>query len=230
MNNKKVLIIGIDGVPYKLINTYISKGYLPNLKEIISKEYRSHQMNATIPDISSVSWASFSTGVNPGEHGIYGFLELEPNSYSLYFPNAAHIKAPSFWDMMGDNVRSKSSLYEKYKEKIKNKYRSVIINIPHTYPVSSINGIIISGFVSIDFQKSVYPVSNVDYLNSINYKVDVDSELGHSDIKKFLENLFSCFESRKKAVNNYFDKHDWDIFAGIITESDRLMHFLFNNA
>ena len=94
---KKALIIGIDGVPHSLLDTYIEGDVMPNLKRILNEGYKLHKMNASIPDISSVSWTSFNTGVNPGEHGIYGFTDLKPDSYSLYFPNSKDIKAPTFW-------------------------------------------------------------------------------------------------------------------------------------
>ena len=45
------------------------------------------QMSVCIPEISSVSWSSFMTGTQPGVHGIYGFIELEPRSYKMCFPN-----------------------------------------------------------------------------------------------------------------------------------------------
>ena len=32
---KKALIIGIDGVPYSLLNTYLKNDVMPNLKEIL---------------------------------------------------------------------------------------------------------------------------------------------------------------------------------------------------
>ena len=110
---KKVLIIGIDGVPYSLLNTYMEKDIMPNLKKILSQGYTLHQMNASIPDISSVSWTSFNTGVNPGEHGIYGFTDLKPDSYSLYFPNSKDIKAPTFWEILGKTGHKTSTLFQK---------------------------------------------------------------------------------------------------------------------
>src|SRR4030043_2461972 len=115
---KKALIIGIDGVPYSLLSTYIQMDVMPNLKKILSQGFTLHQMNASIPDISSVSWTSFNTGVNPGEHGIYGFTDLKPGSYSLYFPNSNDIKASPFWEILGKTNQKPSTLAQKYYNKI----------------------------------------------------------------------------------------------------------------
>ncbi len=225
---KKALIIGIDGVPYSLLNAYIQKNVMPNLKEILSQGYRLHQMNASIPDVSSVSWTSFNTGVNPGEHGIYGFTDLKPDSYSLYFPNSGDVKAPSFWDILGKGTQKTSTLFQRYHPRIPYPFRSIILNVPHTYPAFSMNGILISGFVAIDLKKAVFPGSVYPYLRSINYLIDVDAEKAREDKGKFMESLFECFEIRKKAISRFFADESWDLFFACITESDRMHHFFFD--
>ncbi len=225
---KKVLIVGIDGVPYSLLNTYIKKGIMPNLKNILSQEYRLHQMNASIPDISSVSWTSFNTGVNPGEHGIYGFTDLKPASYSLYFPNSGDVKAPPFWDILGKRGRGTSTLSQTYDRRIVQPHRSIILNVPHTYPAMQMNGILISGFVAIDMKKATFPESVYPYLRSINYLIDVEAEKAKEDKGRFMESLFECFEVRKKAISHFLADEPWDLFFACITESDRLHHFFFD--
>lgn len=39
------------------------------------------QRGSSIPEVSSVAWSSIITGVNPGEHGIFGFTDLAPETY-----------------------------------------------------------------------------------------------------------------------------------------------------
>src|SRR4030042_1827387 len=153
---KNALIIGIDGVPYSLLSTYIKNYIMPNLKKILSQGYALHQMNASIPDISSVSWTSFATGVNPGEHGIYGFTDLRPQSYSLYFPNSKDRKAPTFWELLGKTANTTSSLSQQYLPKTDRSHRSIVLNMPHTYPAYPMNGILFSGFVAIDLTKATH--------------------------------------------------------------------------
>jgi predicted AlkP superfamily phosphohydrolase/phosphomutase len=225
---KKALIIGIDGVPYSLLNTYIKNGVMPNLKKILGQGFTLHQMNASIPDISSVSWTSFNTGVNPGEHGIYGFTDLKPKSYSLYFPNSKDIQAPTLWEILGKTSQKISTLSQKYHPKISHPYRSVILNVPHTYPAWPMNGILVSGFVAIDLRKATFPESAYPYLHSINYLIDVEAEKAKEDKASFMKRLFECFEIRKKAISHFFEEESWDLFFACITETDRLHHFFFD--
>lgn len=225
---KKALIIGIDGVPYSLLDTYIKNGIMLNLKQILSQGFTLHQMDASIPDISSVSWTSFNTGVNPGEHGIYGFTDVQPQDYSLYFPNAQDVKAPPFWEILGKTNRRTSTLSQKYLKKIGHPLRSVIFNVPHTYPALPMNGILISGFVAIDLKKAAFPESAYTYLHSIDYLIDVEAEKAQDDKVAFMKSLFECFEIRKKAISHFFAEGSWDLFFACITETDRLHHFFFD--
>ena len=228
--SKKALLIGIDGVPHSFLKTCIEKDVMPNLKQILTQGFTLNSMNASIPDVSSVSWTSFSTGVNPGEHGIYGFTELEPENYSLRFPNSRDVKAPPFWEILGKTSRGTSTLGEKYLPKVSSPFRSVIFNLPHTYPASPINGVLVSGFVAIDLKKAVYPESVLHTLRSMNYVIDVDAEKARGDKGAFLKEIFECFEIRKKAIFHFFEEEPWDLFFACVTESDRLHHFFFDAA
>ncbi len=135
----KTLVIGLDGVSYTLLKDLQNLGRVSNISSIFDKGYFG-QMDVCIPEISSVSWSSFMTGTQSGEHGIFGFMDLEPKSYNLYFPNLSHLKAPPIWEILAAQGR-----------------KSVIINMPSTYPAPEINGALISGFVAIDIHKAVYP-------------------------------------------------------------------------
>ena len=95
----KVAVIGLDGVPYDLIGHLVNTGKMPALAGLL-KEGNPGKMKSSIPPVSSVAWTTFMTGVNPGKHGIFGFIDLKDNSYDPYFPNFSHIKSPLLWDLI----------------------------------------------------------------------------------------------------------------------------------
>lgn len=222
------MIIGLDGVPHSLLRAYIENGLMPNLKHILSQGFVLHRMDASVPDVSSVSWTSFNTGVNPGEHGIYGFTDLKPKTYSLYFPNSTDIQAPTIWETLGKTGQKSSTLFQKYHQKVKRPCRSIILNVPHTYPALPMNGILVSGFVAIDLKKATFPESVYPYLQSIDYLIDVEAEKAKQNKGAFMESLFECFEIRKKAISHFLTEESWDLFFACITETDRLHHFFFD--
>jgi len=208
MTKNKTIIIGIDGVPYKLMDNLSKKGIMPNFNNLKNQGIFT-KMHSSVPHISSVSWSSIITGKNPGEHGIFGFTEIIPGTYSLSFPDFNSLKSPTFWQK-------------------NNKQKYIILNVPSTYPAKEINGVHISGFVSLDLEKSVFPKEYLPKLKQLNYKVDVDSSLAHKSKTLFLENLFEVLEARIKTYKYFWQEKDWDTFMLVFTGSDRLEHFLWN--
>lgn len=207
---KKVVMLGIDGVPYTLLCAYMERGIMPKLSRLCSSGGRLCRMKSTLPEISSVAWSSFITGKNPAEHGIFGFMEIDRQSYDYTFPNFTSLKEMPFWE----------------KENLK----SVVLNIPQTYPARPINGVMVSGFVAIDLKKAVYPERVYEYLNSIGYRIDVNAKLAQENPEAFFKDIFDAFQKRKKAIKHLYENEEWKLFIGTVTETDRLHHFFFDSA
>jgi len=62
---KRVVVIGLDGVPFTYVQRLFQAGELPNFRAIVG-DGALMQMDTTLPNVSSVAWASFMTGQNPG--------------------------------------------------------------------------------------------------------------------------------------------------------------------
>jgi predicted AlkP superfamily phosphohydrolase/phosphomutase len=206
----KVVILGIDGVPCSLLRDFTTNNVMPNLSSLL-REGTLSEMYASIPEVSSTSWTTFMTGVNPGKHNIYGFMELRPYSYKFYFPNSDNIKSDTIWDILGRNGK-----------------RSIVINVPSTYPAKPLNGMLTAGFVSLDLQKATYPDEAYQYLRSINYRMDVESHKASQSLELLAEDIDSTFKTRREAILHFYDNEEWDLFIGTITETDRLHHFLWS--
>jgi predicted AlkP superfamily phosphohydrolase/phosphomutase len=182
---------------------------MPHLARI-TKEGYFRRMYSTIPEVSSTAWATFMTGVNPGKHGIFGFMDFEKNSYRIYFPNSESIRSHTLWDILGQHGM-----------------KSIVLNLPATYPAKKLNGILTAGFIALDLKKATYPDSAYEYLKKIDYRMDVDTEKASESLKALLENIRITLEKRIEAILHFLDD-DWDLFIGTITESDRLHHFLWS--
>lgn len=203
----RLIIIGLDGVPYRLLKDLADRKIMPNTREII-KNGIFRQMSSSIPEVSSVAWSSIITGKNPAEHGIFGFTDFLPDTYKLYFPNFNDLKAPVFWNTPPTP--------------------SVIINVPSTYPALPLNGVLISGFVAPTLEKAVYPSSFISYLKEVDYRIDVDSGKAHQSFDTFLTDLDETLKSRIEIYRYLWEKEPWQIFMLVFTETDRLMHFLWD--
>lgn len=208
--SKRAVLIGLDGTPCTLARRFAEDGTMPRLAELLRRGTLL-QMDTSIPDISSVAWTSFMTGANPGRHGIYGFLDIQPQSYKIYFPNSRHIQAPTIWDVVGKSGR-----------------RSIVINVPSTYPAKPLNGALISGFVAIDLDKAVYPATLAARLREMDYRIDVDARKVQQSHDALMDDILKTLERRVDVLLQMFDKEQWDLFIGVITETDRLQHFFMD--
>jgi predicted AlkP superfamily phosphohydrolase/phosphomutase len=210
MSRPRVCVIGLDGTPASYLRRRIAEGALPHLAEL-SRQGTLMSARAPLPPISSVSWASASTGVNPGRHGVFGFVERKAGTWDMTFTNVHTITEPQVW------VRAARA-----------GLRSVVVNIPGTYPAQpNDGGILISGFVSPTLERSVQPPSLLPFLEERGYLIDVDLGLGHTDLDAFCEQLFAHHAARTRVLLDLLEREPCDLFYVAFTGTDRLHHFLW---
>jgi len=206
---KKVIVVGLDGVPHSMLMNLAKTGVMSTVARLIDTG-KLHRLKASLPEISAVSWTNFMTGTNPGTHGIFGFTDFKPGSYDLRIPNFLDVKVDTIWDTLGHKG-----------------LKSIVINQPSTYPARRINGVMISGFVAVDLSRSVFPQSYFNELERMGYQIDVDTAKVTENPSLLWPELSKSLASHQKALN-YFWEQDWDFFEFVITGTDRLHHFLWS--
>lgn len=207
---KRIFALGLDGVPFTLVKKFCADGTWKFIDRL-ARSGALRQMEVTLPEISAVSWPSFMTGKNPGEHGIYGFTDFKPQSYELHYTNFQDLKTETFWEKLGQ------------KKKL-----CVVLNQPGTYPARPIPGILVSGFVAIEIAKAVQPLRYLAPLRRMNYQIDIDTHRCRSDHDQMFRELEHTLKVRQAAVEFFWDEIDWDFFEVVKTGTDRLQHYLFD--
>ncbi len=76
----KVVILGFDGADAGLVQQYLAEGRLPNLARLRADGSYAPLLS-TNPPQTPVSWATFSTGLNPGRTEIFDFLRRTEGTY-----------------------------------------------------------------------------------------------------------------------------------------------------
>ncbi len=204
----KVAVLGLDGVPYPLLTHLFQNGVMPRLSEV-AESGTFLPMTTVLPPVSSTAWASFMTGANPGGHGIFGFVDVKPNERALHLPSFDDIRCPVLW------------------QRIPHK-RSVVVNLPFTFPARPLNGILIAGFVAPVLERSVYPESLLPWLASRQYRIDVDSVRGRQDRRGLMTDIFETLNIREEVILALMESEPWDLFISVITGTDRLHHFFYD--
>lgn len=207
----RIVVIGLDGSPYTLIKTYMEKGIMPNIKRITERG-SFNQMDTVLPEISAAAWSSFMTGKNPAKTGIFGFFDMMPGTYSNIFTNFLHLKQPPVWNIIHKEMRKPS----------------VIINMPSTFPAKPMNGVLISGFVAPDINKAVFPESLLPMLKEMRYKIDLDVNKIKDSLDLLMSEAYETLDLRIRMLDILWGKLDWQLFACVITGTDRLQHFIMN--
>lgn len=133
--NKKIIILGFDGLSPEIIEPMMERGELPNFSYLKTHGAYSH-IDTTNPSQSPVAWTAFAAGKNPGETGIYDFIKRDPKTYGL---TLAHSNV--------DNLKPKKVIKSKclWDYLSEQKIPSVIINAPLTFPPDKIYGRMLSG-------------------------------------------------------------------------------------
>ncbi|HET6349338.1 MAG TPA: alkaline phosphatase family protein [Candidatus Krumholzibacteria bacterium] len=208
--SQRACVVGLDGVPCSMIRRFVRDGVMPRLGAIIAQGAL-HETTVSLPEISSVSWSTFMTGRNPGEHGVFGFTDLHPGTYTLSFPSFRDLKCDTIWDRMGEQ-----------------KMRSVVVNQPATYPARPVHGALISGFVAVHLDKSVFPARYLRQLREMNYEVDLDAELVRDNPTALFRALHELLAVRERITDVLWSEEKWNLMEVVVTGTDRLHHFLFD--
>ena len=209
-----VLLIGMDGAPWKLLRPWIEEGRLPALKALM-QEGSHGNLKGIMPLESGSAWVTMCSGKNPGKHGVYGFI-----SESGKLINSGHVRTRRLW-----NILSERGL------------RSAIINIPVTYPIEEIDGCMVSCFLTPpDAKDFFYPSSLGELLEKTEYKIDIKhdkyafiADTTHFREKRgsYLEELYDIME-RRCAVLKSLMEGPWDLFMINFKECDTLQHYFWD--
>lgn len=99
----RIVILGFDGVDSHIVEDMLAKGELPNLAALKARGGYA-PLTPTVPAQTPVSWATFSTGLDPGGHEIFDFLKRDPANRIPTFAVAEEIQVPFFFGRNNPSV------------------------------------------------------------------------------------------------------------------------------
>ncbi len=206
----RVVVLGMDGVPYSLLTEHPAR--FEHLTSLI-EDGSATSIDGVIPPESSASWPSLTTGMNPGETGVYGLLDRELDTYQTYITESGDVQVPHVWDYVTQAER-----------------QATVINVPVTHPPQRNLQRMVAGFLAPDIERAVYPRSLASILESLDYRIDVDATLARDgNMRGFLENAYETIDARFEAFAHFLDMQDWDLFFGVFMTPDRVNHFLYGD-
>jgi len=211
----EVVVIGIDGASWNVLNHMMHGGLMPNLKRLVDTGV-SGNLTSTIPPASPPAWTSFMTGKRPGKHGIFSWWEALNHQFVPL--NARDIYGKTLWQLLGEGGKIVG-----------------VYNVPMTYPLPSypVNGYLISGILTPGVESDfTYPPSLRDELTSLvsDYAIHVpwlEYEQRRNGRQALMNDLTAKLHQRRKVALALLDRYKTDFFMVVLAGNDRMSHCLW---
>lgn len=205
--NIKLVVIGLDGATWDVINPLVNKGWLPNLRSLMGNGCHGY-LRSTMPPFSPPAWSSFMTGMNPGKHGIFGFVNFNPESYSQI-----ESKMVTSSTIAGYTIFDILSILG---------YRIASISVPITYPAWPVNGYMVSGEPIPDtYELAVFPDSFARRLQS---RYAFPSSFWSKSNEEIIQGLLAMDDSRTDLAIQLMSEDDLDALFIVLGATDRVQH------
>jgi predicted AlkP superfamily phosphohydrolase/phosphomutase len=223
----RVIVIGIDGGTWKIIDPLLKEGKLPNIENIIQKGVRS-SLQTTIPSQTVPAWPTCITGVNPGKQGVYHFLADSHKDYDEGRTlNINDLKVKTIFDYLTENNRVSLSIF-----------------VPFTYPPPEINGAIVTpvrilkdlGKAELktfppELYKEIQKVLEVNLGTLAEQKAKIErlkDEFKYVNKVLVLERMKNLYlftiKKIKEGTLHLMNKYNWDFLMVVFTPVDVLQH------
>ena len=216
--SERVLIIGLDGAVWRVLDAMIEAGRMPNLKALVDGGAAGN-LRSTVPPITVPAWSSFMTGKNPAKHGIYEFLVREEGSYNERPISARSRRARTIWRILTDAGK-----------------KVVCLNVPTTYPPEEVNGVMVSGFLT--------PSGARDFVTPNSLLPEIEEKFGPyylymktkitgtamSDeaVRTLLDDCRQMLDYKTKVATWLAERERPDVLITHVWGTDRLQHELWD--
>jgi predicted AlkP superfamily phosphohydrolase/phosphomutase len=211
----KVILFGIDGATWDIIQPLARDNQLPNFRNLIRNGLTSPLLS-TYPPISPPAWVSIFSGVSPGRHGIYDFIKRKPKSYFIEPISSTDIKMPLLWDYAGKAGKT-----------------TIALNIPFSFPLHPIKGIITAG-LGVPSINSAYahPQNIAEYIRKSypDFQPDFGEEsFAQKNRQDIFQTVLKVTRAQIELAQDLFLSQRWDIFFPVLRSLDVIQHFFYAN-
>lgn len=211
---QRILIIGLDGATFDVLNPLMAEGRMPRLKDLVDRG-ASGPLRSTTPPITPAAWTTFLTGKTPGRHGILDFERYDPLSNRLSFNSTYSLRhVRNLWHILGERGLKIGS-----------------VNVPMTFPAFPVNGFLVSGFET--------PGVNSEFVFPPELKSDIVSRWpdptlrskwrrktfgGDSLFARNVDYMSRSFHQGTAMTTYLGDRYGWDALMVVFKLVDNLQH------
>jgi len=202
------ILLGLDGATFRFILPLVKSGHLKTFAHLMENGMWGN-LESTFPPYTPQAWSTIFTGVNPGRHGVFGFFHHDVNTNKYVYYNSRSIKTPKIWNILD-----------------KHGVRSMMLNVPMTYPPERVNGCMVAGMMTPDKSNLyTYPPALMHWIDAHfpDYQIDlaVDNQDQKISVLDKIEKMMLC---REKLMYGLLEKYTPDFMFSVFVSPDRVQH------
>lgn len=207
---KKTVVIGLDGATWKLLKPFAEKGYMPVMARLLESGVHA-RLESTMPAMTGPSWSTFATGKHPGKHGVFDFILPTDTLENMKFATSEDVRGKTIYELLDDAG-----------------LKSVLINLPNTYPPRIKNEATITSLLT-QGDEWIFPASLKDEFPELQkYRLTPDESLRLKDrAEQYIEDLLVHMDEQMSAVKRLYEEKDWDFFFYLFSHSDWVSHLTY---
>jgi predicted AlkP superfamily phosphohydrolase/phosphomutase len=209
----RVVVIGLDGATFDLVRPWVAQGKLPTFARLM-EEGAWGTCQSVIPPLTPPAWSSFLTGMTPGRHGVYTFLQRQPGSYNLMAFNSSFRRVPHIGTILNQHGK-----------------RVALVNIPTTYPPAPLDGLIVTGLETPGrTSEFTYPASlGEELIRRFDYEIERPEKYDPGLEDTFIAAVNRVEDKRLSATLWLMDQLDWALFVVVFRGTDVLGHAMWRH-
>ncbi len=198
---EKLLILHLEGVEPSLIEKWGIEGKLPTLQKLKQKGVYCRLHTPAYIDSGCV-WPTFSTGTNPGKHGMSFYpRQLQNGTYHIIKKYATDMKGEHFWETLSHAGN-----------------KMLVLDMPLTYPKSDFNGTLVCnwGDEHDSYKSSSHPSELIHEIHKNFGKNELNDWHQHrlgtkEDWKGFLDMVLNAIKLRGSLVEHLLQQREWEV-------------------
>lgn len=206
----KIVLFGLDGADWKILNPLVESGCLPNFKKVIAGGSHA-RLASTMPPCTPPAWTTIFTGTNPGKHGVLDFSKFVDGK--LRFIDGRDRRLPMIWELLAEK-------------------KFIAFNIPFSHPVKKAdNSNVVCGFPTPGSIKHyTYPESLKEEILGLvpDYEVESPVEIANKDRKAYLEAVRKNLRNKKIVAKHLLENKEWDAAFLVFSSPDWLQHYFIS--
>jgi len=204
---KRVLIIGLDGFCWGLGEKFLKENWMPALGSFTTGGSFG-TLQSVLPYETSPAWVSFQTGCFPPKTGIFSFHTFDSQTSRIRLNSSGDIRVPTLWELLSSQGK-----------------KTICVNMPLTSPPPAIDGIIIPGLLCPQLNsQTVHPSAIYGRFIKPRKDYQIVDNTYRNTVSAFAEQSIRTEQVRCEVALELMDGYDWDVFCLQIQSTDLFQH------